>query len=208
MLKTIKRGDTAAALGANCVQVDPKEVAKKNVYAPKSARLIEGDIVELNVVDESGKLIWGKDSRLNDSYFILATLTRGKRTLENYHLYPTMLLRSSVSKIGASHSADMKNPTWIVNSGLPELLPSQDLVSYMTDLIHAIIKVAKITPEQVWGLDFDKISKAGKKVSDLPKPIIDEWWIEVTQKFYDFTLFLANEDADAEAAINASVIGG
>lgn len=203
--KTIKRGDTAAAMGANCVQVDEKEVAKRNIYAPTSARLITGDIVTLDVVDENGKLIWGKDSRLNDSYFVLATLTRGTRTLENFHLYPSMLLRSGVSKIGASHSADMKNPTWIVNSGLPELLPSQSLVSYMADLIGGIIKVFKINPEQVWGLDFDKLNKQNKKVSDLPKPITDDWWIETTQKFYEFILSLGEDDADA--ALASSVAG-
>lgn len=209
MLKTVKNGDINAAIGANCTRVKEEDVAKKALYAPTTARLIEGDVVEMNVVDENGKLIWGKDSRLNDAYFVLATLKRGNRVLENYHLYPSMLLRAGVEVSQSKHSEDMKEPNWVTNSGLFELLPSQTLVSYMTLYIGYSILTESITPATVWGLDFDKMNKQNKKVADLPKPIIDEWWISTIQKFYTFVLteLTAEEPDNTEAAPAASVAG-
>lgn len=199
-----------ASLGGKAIRIKKEDAAAKRFYTPDSARLMAEDKIVLNVTDERGQLIWGKDESFHGAIFVLATLIRGDRELENYHLFPSMLLRSGVKAKGRVHSADSRTPEYAHNEGLPELLPGQSITDYMDELLFHSIEVISTTPEDIWALDFVKIDKNGKTIDDLPRPITDEWWIKSSTKFYIFGLEELEDDAtdadavDADAATEAA----
>lgn len=188
-----------ASLGGKSVRIKREDAAEKRIYNP-DARLMQNDVIALDVTDDKGAMIWGKDGAFNNAIFVLATLHRGERTLENYHLFPSMLLRSAVKVKSRTHSADLRTPLYAKNEGLEDLLPGQTIVDFVEEMQFHTIEVVSISPETVWTLDFQKIEKNGKKVEELPRPIADEWWVSGETKFYTFEVEEMEDDAtDADA---------
>lgn len=197
-LKKLNVRDAKAAMPGCTVVTNIEEVNKRPPFVPGTQRLLKGDKIRVNITDEDGNLLWGKDPTLRNALFVLATLIRGERVLEHYHLFPTMLLRTSLKKLSAKHSEDAKNPDYAHNEGIIEMLPSQRLSDYMQSYVGYELLVADIDSIEVWTLDFSTIERDKIKLEDEKRPLRDDLWIATNSKFYTFEMSELTEPEESD----------
>lgn len=190
-LKKLNVRDAKAAMPGCEFVTDIQEINKKPPFLPGVQRLLKGDKIRLNVAmeDKDGvqMFVWGQDPLLNKAYFVLATLIRGGRVLEHYHLFPSMLLRTMLKKRSAKHSTDAADPQYAHNTGIIEMLPTQRLTDYMLCYFNKEIEVINIDEDvDTWIIDFAKVREDKIDLSKEPRPIRDELWIGTKSRFYDF----------------------
>ena len=206
-LRKLSVKDAKSAMPGCTLVTNLDEVNKRPPFMPGVARLIPGDEIRFDVAiedkDDKPAFVWGQDSTLNDAYFILATLVRGERELENYHLFPSMLLRTMLKKRGAKHSLDSAAPEYLRNKGIIEMLPTQRLTDYMMCYYGKSIVVEDVDEdEDVWVLNFAKIREDKIDLTKEPRPLRDELWTGGKARFYEFSM----SEIDAVTPVVAPVV--